>query len=67
MHLQEMKVTVDGTDVFFFRHSFKTARQHADRFIANCRGKYDIIEVFSLNTSDYGDKWLLIETTKRSV
>ena len=60
MYKQEVKIECDGTEFFFFQHSFKTAMEHAKDFIERNRGKFNM-KLFVLNPSNYGEQWLLRE------
>lgn len=44
-NLQEVKITNlnNETDVFFFKHSFKTALQHAEDYIKRNKNKFPMI------------------------
>jgi hypothetical protein len=63
MEKQEVKIEYNKGEVFFFKHSFKTALQHAEDYIERNRGKFDM-KLFVLNQRNFGEKWILIRTIK---
>ena len=65
MKKQEIKIEYDNKEVFFFKHSFKTALQHAKEFVKRNKGKFEM-KLFVLNESNIGEKWIL-KTTYRKV
>ena len=67
MERQEYKITRDGFDTFYFEHSMKTAYHHAIPQYEKCINDglvEDSIKLFRLNTSCFGDKWLMIKEWK---
>ena len=44
----------NGFEIYFFDHSFKTARQHAEDYIK--RNKEG--ELYRANYSSYGNRWI---------
>lgn len=65
MKKQEVKIEYDGTKVFFFQHSFKTALEHANDFIERNKGKFEM-KLFLLNKSNFGEKWLFNKTIEKT-
>ena len=63
MEKQEIKIEYNDNKVFFFAHSLKTASDHAEDFIKRNIGKFEM-KVYTLNTSNHGEKWLLKEVIK---
>jgi len=61
--IQKVKIAYENAEVFFFDHSFKTAHQHADDFVKRNKGKF-AMRMFNLNTSDFGEQWLLEKVIK---
>lgn len=59
---QEYKVVKDGFEVFFFAHGLKSAYDWAIESFnkAISTGKYNNILLYSLNQSNFGPKWSLI-------
>ncbi|CCC86368.1 hypothetical protein PPM_p0218 (plasmid) [Paenibacillus polymyxa M1] len=64
MEKQEAKIEYNNNEFFFFQHSFKTALEHANDFIARNKGKFEM-KLFILNGSNYGQQWKLIEVCKK--
>lgn len=60
MEKQEVKIEFNGNDVFFFEHTFKSAYEHARDFIERNKDQFEM-KVFLLNTSCFGEKWILDE------
>ena len=53
MLVQEYKVVWNNTNFFFFKHSFKSAREHAMTFINKNGGK-----LYRRNYTPFGETWL---------
>ena len=60
MHTQKYKVkhNTDGTEVFFFDHSFKTAKNYAEEYIA--KHKKDSVSLYQVNNTPYGERWRIV-------
>jgi len=58
MHYQEymVKKPSEDTGVFFFAHSFKTAKYHAERYMANLNSVSS--KLYRVNEKPYGNRWL---------
>lgn len=57
---QEVKIECNGNEFFFFRHSFKSAFEHASDFVERNKGKFPM-KVYFVNNSPFGEKWRLNE------
>jgi hypothetical protein len=65
MEKQEVKIGYNKEEVFFFKHSFKTAMGHAKDFVRRNKGKFEM-KLFVLNESNFGERWILVNTLKIS-
>lgn len=60
MEKQEIKIETPKGEVYFFRHSLKTAWEHAEDYIERNKGKIEM-KVFLLNESPFGERWIFDE------
>lgn len=56
---QEIKISVEGVDIFFFAHSGKSAMHYAEMFYSKNK-KYNM-KLYILNESSHGNKWIFIK------
>ena len=56
----------DGSEVFFFDHSLKTAYQHMMEYVKRNKDKVDM-ELFAVNNTDIGPKWKKMNQSIASV
>ena len=63
MNTQKYKVVIEEsrTAVFFIDYSFKSAEQQLKKFLTKIKDK---VQVYKLNYSNIGDKWILINKTR---
>ncbi|KJD43309.1 hypothetical protein [Paenibacillus terrae] len=64
MEKQEVKIEYNNNKVFFFKHSFKTALEHANDFIERNKGKFEM-KLFILNERNFWRKWKLTKVYKK--
>ena len=59
--IQEIKITSKLGEVFFFEHSLKSARQHADDYVKRNTGRFPM-KVYSLSSKPAPfPKWELVK------
>ena len=64
--IQEFKITSPLGDTFFFEHSLKSARQHADDYVKRNTGKFPMkVYVLSSKPAPF-PKWELVKTVSCS-
>lgn len=68
MKKQEFKIeSINGdkkSEVYFFQHSLKTAREHADAYIERNKGKLEM-KLFRVNEANFGDRWIFIKKVNK--
>ncbi len=62
---QEVKITYNKGEIFFFAHGFKSAIEHSEEYINRNKNKIDM-KVYYLNSSNFGNKWVFIKESKIS-
>lgn len=65
MQKQEVKIECNGNEFFFFKHSFKSAWEHANDFVERNKGKFEM-KLFLLNESSFGERWILNQTIRKA-